>query len=97
MVRNVGLVEQNDQFLGVEIDLGEDFSDCLAGGLEVSCEIDHSEYNRSLGDLPECPFDSDLFNDFRGFAEAGGVDESEQDSVDVQGLFDGVAGGAVDV
>lgn len=81
----------------MEIDLGDDLADCLAGGLEVACKIDHSEHYRRLGDLLERPFDSDLFDCFGGLAETGGVDEAEKDSVYVQGLFDGVTGGAVDV
>ena len=41
--------------------------------------------------------DADALDDVGGVADAGGVDEAEGDATEVDGVFDDVAGGAVDV
>lgn len=41
--------------------------------------------------------DADGFDGVGGVAQSGGVDEAEEVVADFKGVFDGVAGGAVDV
>ena len=41
--------------------------------------------------------DAKIFDNIRGLANAGSVDETECESVDVDSVFDDVAGSAVDV
>ena len=41
--------------------------------------------------------DAKIFDNIRSLADAGSVDEAECESVDVDGVFDDVAGSAVDV
>ena len=59
--------------------------------------INYAEYDFGLGNLPEGPLDAEPLDLVGRGADAGRVDEAEEDAADHAGLFDRVAGGAGDV
>ena len=95
VVEAVDFVEEDDEafaFGATHDALGEPldvFGD--VGGIDYPkddlCALDHF-----VGAL-----DAHIFNNIRSLANAGSVDETECESVDVDSVFDDVAGSAVDV
>ena len=59
--------------------------------------VDHPEDDSGFFDGLKSAVDADFLNLVGCLADAGGVDEAEGDAVDVDGVFDGVARGAVNV
>lgn len=59
--------------------------------------IYHPEDNVCLVEFLEGSFDTDTFDCVMCFADAGGVDETECDSSDIDRVFDDVTGRTVDI
>ena len=91
------LIQADNQLLRPEIDLGNHQLQIGLNGRILLRHIQHSDHDFGFGNLPEGALDAHLFDGLSGLADAGGVDETEGDSVQVDDFFDGVAGGAGDV
>ena len=59
--------------------------------------VNHPKDNLGFFDGSIGALDTNFFDGVGGFAKSGGVDETEGDAVDVDGVFDGVASGAMNV
>ena len=62
-----------------------------------SGQIDHPEYDGGLGNLLVGAFDPQRFDGVCRMADAGSIDETEGDPVDVDRIFDHVACGTVNI
>ena len=92
VVVKVGLVEHGNQLLAVAM------CQDIVGHAGVSTgDINHPEHDVGLVDSLPCPLDAHLFDGVARLAYACRVDEAEQDAAHNDGVFDGVACGAVDV
>lgn len=92
----VGFVEQEDGLL-VGVCAGRDgFGAGQKGGGLVG-QIEHCEDQLGVGEFCVGAFDADAFDGVVAVAEAGRIDEAEEDAVEVAGLFDRVSGCAGDV
>ena len=90
-------VQQQDQCLLVRIYFREQFIKFFPDLFRSSGDIRHSEYDVGFGDFLPGAFDADFFDGFGGFPDSCSVYEPEQDAVYVQGFFNSVAGGSVDI
>ena len=72
-------------------------SDCIVNFLIVVAGIDEEENNCGKVYFGKGALNANGFDFVGGFANAGGVDKAESDAFDVKGVFDDIAGGAMDV
>lgn len=91
----VDLVEGDDEVLAVTA--GEYLPGELLDLLWGVSGVDEPDDNAGLVELLEGAFDTHALDGVVGFAYAGGVDEAEGDALQYDGVFDDVAGGAVNV
>lgn len=91
----IDLVEGDDEVLVVTA--GEYLLRELLDGLWGVGGVDEPDDDGGLVEFLEGAFDTHALDGVVGFAYAGGVDEAEGDALQHDGVFDDVAGGAVDV
>lgn len=93
----VAFVEEEYQFLVAGVDIHEDIVDAAGEVFLRAGDVKHGKDDGGFADLFEGALDADFLDGFGSLADAGGVDETEEDAVDGHGFLDGVAGGAVDI
>ena len=89
----VGLVDEGEEFFLFAL-WYDALSELLYMGIALGA-VDEPEYNVGLGELGERAFDTHALDGVVGLAYAGGVDEAIGDALQVDDVFDGIAGSAV--
>ena len=90
----VALVEEEDELLLFA--MGENLFFQLFD-VESGVRVDHPKDDVGLTHLLEGALDTYTFHYIRGLAYAGRVDKTEGDTAKVDGVFDNIAGGAMNV